>query len=192
MQCRGSKTVLITKFCISQEKRRCNPSFAFYISQSAASSEKEMYYCLWIIVLQSLPPIFVEQKEVYEFCKHDVVFSVRTDKDALLFLVQIDQNKIAEELKETRSAFMYDGWTKSGTHLLGNFAVSMLRISVMKRESAAWWGTRDAIPIETVTVLYHKGCDFYREAIDYNAESHISQFEYVFNIYNLNVPEFCF
>lgn len=58
----------------------------------------------------------------------------------MMKLVQIAEGKIRDELKSTKGAIMYDGWTENGVHYVGIYVVynrtfGLYRNGVLETES---------------------------------------------------------
>jgi hypothetical protein len=79
--------------------------------------------------MKSLPVSYVEDDLVREFSKFDK-FPISRDTltRTIIHLVELVENKIAEEMKDTpHGALLHDGWSCNGTHYVGVFATYIVR-----------------------------------------------------------------
>ena len=92
-------------------------------STSATESEKAMYAYIQLIVMRNQPISIVEDKMFRDFSKFNERFSRKTLKEVIFCLVELVEGIISSEMRSTRGSIAYDGWTDSGTHYIGIFAV---------------------------------------------------------------------
>lgn len=101
---------------------------------------------------------------------------------------------IAEEMRGSKGAVMYDGGTRRDTHYLGVFGLyvrdaQILRHGKLDVVQELSMPLLSASQIASVAGQDEDGNDVFREATTFDAESHIRQLEDVFNIFNINVHE---
>lgn len=115
---------LYNKAKVEQKAKGGGALLDFFELKAATAKEKSVYGYLKFIVMKSLPVSYVEDPEVREFSKYDEYPVARdTLTRTIIHLVELVEDKIAEELKETpHGGLLHDGWTCNGTHYLGVFA----------------------------------------------------------------------
>lgn len=77
-----------------------------------------------VIVSLYLPIVYVENKKLCHFGRKDDDVSVKAFRETVFNLVELVELSIRQAMKETRWAFMYDGWTHNGNHYLVVCAVA--------------------------------------------------------------------
>ena len=154
--------------------------------------EKSMFLCLNLIVSQNLPVSIVEEPEFRAQAKYAVKFSRSTVRGVLLKLVEIVEEKIRLELKNTRGAIMYDGWTYNGTHYLGIIAIYNKKVQILRDHA---WIENEAVvmPLISVSPIAHVAIEnentetLTDETTEFNSVAHIRQFETVFDLFHQDV-----
>ena len=86
--------------------------------------EKGLFGTLQYFVMGNHPLSDIEDPEYREISKFSKLYSSKMCKDVLKEISTIVEEKISEEMIEAKmKGLLTDGWTKSGTHFLGIFAV---------------------------------------------------------------------
>ena len=82
-----------------------------------------MFSWMKFIVYKLLPISNVTDEVLRSFRSLPIHFHRNIFKETLLKVVEIVEEKIREELRKSKSALMYDGWTRNSTHYVGLFAL---------------------------------------------------------------------
>lgn len=85
--------------------------------------ERAMFAFMKLIVkrntaISAVEDVFYRNLSGFE---HD--FARATFKELMFTLVELIEDRITAEMKSTKGAIMYDGWTHGGMHYLGLFAI---------------------------------------------------------------------
>lgn len=128
----------------------------------------------WLVLLMdnNLPLSFVEKESVRKYVKLKPICT-KTFKEYLHGTVINVEKKIKAILKDKQIALMFDGWSSSGTHFLAVFAVFPNDGKSPRSDPILL----SFSPLENEASL--------------NTESHIKGFEYVLDVYNLNMSQVC-
>eukprot|EP00171_Calliarthron_tuberculosum_P005814 IDg5814t1 len=165
--------------------------FRVTIASRLNAREKAMYSWLRLLILKNLPLSAVDDKEFRDFCKHDSVFCLKTIKATKLKLVEIVEEKIRDEMKKTKGAIMYDGWTDNGVHYVGIYVVYNRSFEVYG-DGVLETETELAITLLSVSPMA-AACDTETsstiEAAKFCAVTHVRHFEDVFIFFHVNVHE---
>ena len=94
---------------------------AHFDTSSTSAYDTAMHDYIELIVLKNQPLNIVEDKIFRNFSKHDVAISRTKLFELILKLVECVEDQIAEEIKKTKGAIIYDGWTHHGMHFVGMF-----------------------------------------------------------------------
>ena len=86
--------------------------------------EKDLFGTLQYFVMGNHPLSDIEDPEYREMSKFSKLYSSKICKEVRKEISTIVEEKISEEMMEEKmGGLLTDGWTKSGTHFLGIFAV---------------------------------------------------------------------
>ena len=93
-----------------------------FTTRTTSDYEKAIYGYLRLVVMKSLPLSIIEDAEFRSFAKYNSKISYRTLSNVLLRLVSLVKKKISYEMKSTRGAIIFDGWTGNDTDFVSVFA----------------------------------------------------------------------
>lgn len=188
----GSRSDLVDIYNTCVQDRHRSAFKKFPVTLTSTSKENAMHAYITLIVMKYLPLSIVEDKSFRDFAKYDIHFNRSTVRKVLLALVKIVEERISEDLRCSKGAIMYDGWSRGGTHYVGIMAVFMRKRKsvehgqVVQIEELAM-PLLSVSPIAAVVGRDPEGNDVYQEATNFSAERHVRQFEDIFNMYGVNV-----
>ncbi len=84
--------------------------------------DKAIYAYIRLIVMKSLPTTIVEDQEFRNLSRFNVAITRRTIVSVIFALVELVERRVASELKRTKGAVNYDGWSDTGTHCVAVYA----------------------------------------------------------------------
>ncbi len=153
-----------------------------------------------LIVLKKFSLHSVHDAEVRKFSRFDVSLAKRTVAQVILTLVELVEQRVAEEMKSTAGAVLFDGWSCNGTHYVA--VLASYCISMPVRENATTTAKQvprlallASSPMGRVAVPDEE-CTSNAEATSFNAEAHLQFFEEVFSFYEqqykkvVSLPDF--
>jgi hypothetical protein len=130
-QCLGAEKILHQQYNKAKEEQAKGGSLSefFDLKPLVTPKEKAVYGWLKFLIKKSLPVAYVEDPEVREFSKFgDIPISRDTMTRTIIQLIELVEEKIAEELKDTpHGGLVHDGWTCNGTHYVGVFATYIIQ-----------------------------------------------------------------
>ncbi len=85
--------------------------------------KEAMFSWMKFIVCKLLPTSYATDDAIGSFRSSLIHFHCNTFKKTLLKVVEILEEQIREELRKSKGAQMYDGWTRNSTHYIGLFAL---------------------------------------------------------------------
>lgn len=85
--------------------------FLRFKSTSMSEDNKLLYGWVRKVFLCNTPLSHVENDEERKWYRYDVPVSVKAVVETMLSLVQLVEDSIGHEMKETRGALLFDGWT---------------------------------------------------------------------------------
>jgi len=155
--------------------------------QMLSEYELAMYGYMRLIVMKNLPVDTVEDEDFRTFSKFKVHINIRT-LDAVIFqLVELVEELISKEIKNTRGALMYDGWTSNNTHFIGVFLSYCLQVPIRidGKEKYKHIPQITLIGVSPLAKIDEDDDDgLSQEATKFNAEAHLTYFREIFEYYN--------
>eukprot|EP00171_Calliarthron_tuberculosum_P002904 IDg2904t1 len=126
--------------------------------------EQAKYAYLQLVVLRNEPLSIVEDRIYRDFSMYeDQRISRKTPREVMFSLFEIVENRISAEMRVTKGAILHDGWTDSGVHYIGLFAVYVRKIR---------FGSNN--------------CQCTDDATRFDAETHATHIREVFNIFRVD------
>ncbi len=101
---------------------------------AADEFEKAMDLYLRLIIFTGMPVSQVSSPELRTFFRLVDIFGLRYFRNIFFKLVEVAQERIASEIKDTKNSLMHDGWTRGNTHYVGTIAVCVENFSLSKME----------------------------------------------------------
>lgn len=135
--------------------------------------------------MRNLPVKISEDVEMRAFSRYNVPISYRTVISTILCLVRLVEKRISHEMKSTKGALLFDGWTCGSTHY----------IAIISSYCAKQYGGTEVkprlscmavAPMGRVSNEEHETDD---ETARFDAETHLDFFKDIFNLYNLSFDE---
>lgn len=93
-------------------------------------------YVHWII-LENCPFTIISSPVYRRFNQFQSEVSAATVQDTIIKLVELVEKRIEREMKDTKGALLFDGWSKRGVHYVAIMASYMQGVPVKKRDVVA-------------------------------------------------------
>eukprot|EP00171_Calliarthron_tuberculosum_P000207 IDg207t1 len=151
--------------------------------------EKAMHDYIRFAVEACVPIRTFEKNSFRSVSKYPYKFSCKTIREVMLKTAEIVEKSIGEEMRKTKGAIMYDGWSHSGTHYVGIFAVYMCSVPNLGSQSSRSKDELRVVLISLSPMAATKndgdGMEDNNEATMFDAETHVAHMKDVFEIFGI-------
>lgn len=160
---------------------------AHFSSTTMSEYEKAVEAYIMLIVTKNLPLSLVEDSEFCKLSKYNVHLSYRTTVRTLIEFFKLVESRIADEMRQTIGALLFDGWSCGGTHYVALIAYYCATMT---------GGTLDAPQLAIIAVspmgrqgIGDNGIEFSDETARFDAEAHLDFFRDVFAMMSMSLDD---
>lgn len=182
--------ILIDKYEDARSKAAMEGGSILRHFQAASMNdyEKALAANIRLLVCKNLPLTLVSDPEFRAFSRYPVPISYATTVSVLRELVKLVENRIASEMKQTKGALLFDGWSSGDVHYVAGIASYCATVA----------GDNTIQPLQAVLSVSPMGkcrgtedpkSTIEEEANRFDAETHLEFFRKTFDFYKLSFDD---
>lgn len=175
--------------------QKSNGDIRAHFNVSALSEyEKAIHAYLDLIVGKSLPLSLVESAQFRAVSRYEHNVGVPKMTEVIFKLVELVEKEVGAEMRKTKGAILYDGWSANSMHFTGVIASYCTDVDVREKN------TPRTVSLPRLTLLAMSpmsqvsACNDLsqtNETTTFSAEAYVQFFRETFDMYELHFDEWC-